>query len=254
MLKTKANGVELAYERYGKGTPLVLLHGHPLDHTIWEPVLPLLKDDFDLIVPDLRGFGRSETIQIGYSLEDMAADIASLLDHLEIKQATVVGHSMGGYIALVYGRVYSDRIRGMGLVASQIFADLPERRSLRYETASEIEKVGVNVIAETFPAKLSVNLSLQKQLRETILRQSVHGVAESLRAMAGRMDSSDLVVNSIFPIVVVHGTQDALIPIERARDAKKLSTKIHLVEIDGAGHMPMMEESRITADALKMLR
>jgi 3-oxoadipate enol-lactonase len=163
MLKTRTNGIELAYERLGQGTPLVLIHGHPLDHSIWEPILPLLENDFDLIVPDLRGFGQSQTIRSRYRLVDMAADIIDLLDHLEIRQAAVVGHSMGGYIALACAAVSPSHIRGVGLIASHIFADLPERKFSRYETASEIEKNGVNLLADAFPVKLTTDPSLQKR-------------------------------------------------------------------------------------------
>jgi len=254
MLKTTANGIELAYERLGKGTPLVLIHGHPLDHSIWEPVLPLLENDFDLIVPDLRGFGQSETIRSGYRLVDMAADIIALLDHLEIRQAVIAGHSMGGYIALACAAVSPSHIRGLGLVASHVFADPPERKSSRYETASEIEKKGVHLLADTFPLKLTVDSSLQKILREIILRQSVPGVAESLRAMAERGEAVSLVQNAHFPMVFIHGTNDAIISIERAREAKSLADRIHLVEVVGAGHMPMMEEPQNTAEALMMLK
>jgi len=254
MLKTRSNGIEIAYERLGLGTPLVLIHGHPLDHSIWDPLLPLLENDFDLIVPDLRGFGQSETIRSRYRLVDMAADIIALLDHLEIQQAAIVGHSMGGYISLACAAVSPSHIRGLGLIASHIFADPPERKSSRYETASEIEKKGVNLLADTFPAKLTADSSLQTILREIILRQSVPGVAESLRAMAERDDSASLVQNARFPMVFIHGTNDVIIPIELAREAKLLADRIHLVELVNAGHMPIMEEPQRTAEALMMLK
>ena len=254
MLKTRANGIELAYLRLGRGMPLVLIHGHPLDHVIWGPILPLLENDFDLIVPDLRGFGQSETIHSRYQLADMAADIIDLLDRLEIQQAAFAGHSMGGYIALACAGVFPSRIRGLGLIASHIFADPPDRKSSRYETASEVEKTGLNRLADTFPAKLSANPSFQKKSREIILRQSVPGVAESLRAMAERDDSASLVQNAHFPIVIIHGNKDVIIPVERAREAKLLADRIRLVELIGAGHMPMMEEPRKTADALRSLK
>jgi len=84
MQKININGIELAYERRGKGTPLVLLHGYPLDHHTWDFVAPLLEDTFDLILPDLRGFGESSTVETQYTLDDFASDIAGLLDHLGI--------------------------------------------------------------------------------------------------------------------------------------------------------------------------
>ncbi len=67
MEKINVNGIELAYTRHGKGTPLMLLHGFPLDHHIWDEVIPLLENTFDLIIPDLRGFGESTTVDTLYT-------------------------------------------------------------------------------------------------------------------------------------------------------------------------------------------
>lgn len=248
------NGIELAYERSGAGTPLVLIHGHPLDHTLWEPVEPLLKNDFDLILPDMRGFGLSETVQTRCLLTDMAADIAALLDTLNIQRTVIAGHSMGGYIALAFAHAYPGRVRGLGLVATNVFADSSERKLSRFETATEIEKQGVGILADTFPAKLTGNPALQPVLRNIILRQSTHGVAESLRAMAERPDSSARLVGFDFPTILVHGIADILIPMERALEARALAKKINLIEIEGVGHMPMMEAPQETAEALKALK
>jgi haloacetate dehalogenase len=74
----------------------VLLHGYPLDHHLWDEVAPLLEDTFDLILPDLRGFGESTTVDSPYTMDDYASDIAGLLDQLGIQKAAIVGHSMGG--------------------------------------------------------------------------------------------------------------------------------------------------------------
>src|SRR5574342_836143 len=94
------DGLQLAYVRQGNGTPLVLLHGYPLDHHLWDDIVPLLEDTFDLIMPDLRGFGGSATVDVSFTIDDYASDIAGLLDQLGIQKAGIVGHSMGGYVAL----------------------------------------------------------------------------------------------------------------------------------------------------------
>lgn len=253
MLKATVDGFELAYERHGAGRPLVLIHGHPLDHAIWEPLVPLLENDFDLILPDLRSFGQSETIGTSYLIADMAADIATLLDSLNITRTAIAGHSMGGYVALAFARAHPDRVRGLALVASHIFADPPERKPVRYSDAAAVEAQGVGILADSFPAKLTADTALQATLRNIILRQSVHGVAESLRAMAERADSSMLVAGAQYPVVAIHGVADTLIPVSRARDGKALAENIQLVEIEGAGHVPMMESPQRTADALKLL-
>lgn len=82
MKKIIFNGIELAYERRGRGTPLVLIHGYPLDHSIWTEVAKLLENDFDLILPDVRGFGESTTVAEPYTMTNLAGDMAALLDAL----------------------------------------------------------------------------------------------------------------------------------------------------------------------------
>ncbi len=254
MLKAVVNGIALTYERRGSGTPLVLIHGYPLDHTIWEPVAPLLENGFDLILPDLRGFGQSASPGTSYLLADLAADLAALLNTLKIEKAALAGHSMGGYVALAFARAYPQRVRGLGLVASQAIADPPEKKVARYATAKRVEADGVNEVAGSMPALLTSNVDLQPRIKQLILRQRPAGVAAALRAMAERPDSTPLLSGFEFPVVIVHGVADQIMPIERARDVKAAVQNGHLIELEGAGHMPMMEFPRQTAEALMLLR
>ncbi|HEX7541393.1 MAG TPA: alpha/beta fold hydrolase [Anaerolineales bacterium] len=253
MLKTTVNGFELAYERRGHGTPLVLIHGYPLDHTIWNPVVPLLENDFDLILPDLRGFGESGTPTPHYSTDDFAADLISLLDQLGIQKAAIVGHSMGGYVALAFARCHPSRLRGLGLVASQALPDAPEKKEGRYQEAEHILAHGVRDVAEGMSIKLTADPVLQTKLKELMLRQRPEGLAGALRAMAERQDSMLLLTEFDFPVVLVHGLADKLIPVERARDVRDMVKRGYLTEIEAAGHMPMMEAPQVTAEALKTL-
>ena len=253
MLTAKVNNVSLAYQRLGRGLPMVLLHGYPLDHTTWEPVIPLLENHADLILPDLRGFGGSSLTGSGYSLVDMATDVAALLDHLEVEKAILVGHSMGGYVSLAFAHAHPRRVLGLGLVASQVIADPPERQKVRYETANVIRSQGTMFVASSMPAQLTSDETIQAVLREIALRQRPEGMAGALEAMAGRPDSRPFLAEFDFPIVIIHGREDRLIPIERAREALAGTRRGTLVEIEGTGHMPMMESPQTTAEALKSL-
>src|SRR5574339_413099 len=149
MAKIQVNGIELAYTRQGQVTPLVLLHGYPLDHHLWDDVAPLLEETFDLILPDLRGFGGSSTVDSFYSMEDMASDIAALLDHLGIQKTAIAGHSMGGYVALAFARLYPERLRGFGLVSSQVLPDPPDRKEGRYKSAADVAENGIASVVAT---------------------------------------------------------------------------------------------------------
>jgi len=253
MLRANVNGIEVAYERRGGGAPLVLIHGYPLDHTIWDPVATLLENDFDLILPDLRGFGQSGAIRTKYLLTDMAADLAALLDLLKIKTAVIAGHSMGGYVALAFARCYPSRLRGLGLVASQAVADPPEKKAGRYQMADRVEADGVGEVAESMPPLLTAGAGLQAALKQLILRQPPEGVAGALRAMADRPDSTDILPTFDFQVAIIHGLADKIIPSERAREVRAAVKIGHLVEIKGIGHMPMMEAPQVTAETLKIL-
>jgi pimeloyl-ACP methyl ester carboxylesterase len=231
--------------------PLVLLHGYPLDHTIWDEVAPLLQKKFDLILPDLRGFGQSDLVESQYTIVDMAADIVALLDELGIENTYIAGHSMGGYVALAFASNYTKRALGLGLVSSQALADTPERKAGRYATADEIMRTGVEPVAESMSPKLTPDERVQAFVRRLIAAQRPAGLANALKAMAERFDSSGMIPSLKIPVVVVHGAQDELIPVDRAREIKAALAQVYLAELPGTGHMPMMEKSQETAEALE---
>jgi 3-oxoadipate enol-lactonase len=251
--KVKVNGIQIAYIRKGAGKPLVLVHGYPLDHTIWDEILPLLENDFDIITPDLRGFGQSGIVESQYKITDMAADIAGLLHQLEIEKAVIAGHSMGGYISLAFAHAYPDRLLGLGLVASQAPADPPERKQGRYDAAAEIMKTGVGPVAESMSAKLTPDKKVQTFVRGVIAAQQPTGLAGALKAMAERNDSTSILSGFKFPVAIVHGEVDELIPIQRAQEIKAAIPHAKLMELSGVGHMPMMENPQATATTLKNL-
>lgn len=247
------NGIRLAYERRGTGSPMVLLHGYPLDHQIWDDIVPLLADTFELIIPDLRGFGGSSTVDSFSAMEDYAADIAALLDQLEIQRAAIVGHSMGGYVALAFARLYPDRVTGLGLVSSQVLADAPDRKEGRYKSAAEVADKGIAGVVAAMTPKFTSDARLQEFAKQVMERQQPAGYIGALKAMAERVDSTPLLSSITVPVVLVHGDADALIPIDRAREVKSAIPGAHLVEIGGAGHVPMLDSPQKTAEALKHL-
>ena len=249
--EVEIEGVRIAYTRRGKGPPLVLVHGYPLDRSIWNPVASMLEGEFDVITPDLRGFGDSEVRDAGRAIVAYAADVAGLTDRLGATRAFVAGHSMGGYVALALLRQYPERLMGLALVASQMMPDSPDRRQGRYAAAREVLEKGVGPVVEAMAPKLTGDEGVQAAVRAVISRQRPAGLASALEAMAERPDSTDVVSRFQMPMVVVHGEADALIPVERAREMKAALPSAHYVELAGAGHMPMMEDPGGVSAALR---
>jgi 3-oxoadipate enol-lactonase len=254
MKTIKVNGIEIAYTRRGTGNPLMLVHGFPLDHSIWNETADLLENEFDLILPDLRGFGQSTTVESPYFMDDMADDLAALLDNLGIVEITIAGHSMGGYVALAFAKKYPQRVRGLALVASQAAADAPDRKEGRYKTAQDVAEKGVGVVADAMTSKLSAMAEVQTLARAIMERQTPSAVTGALKAMAEREEMSSTLAAFPFPLFVIHGDEDALIPVDRGREVKSLVAAARLIEIQGAGHMPMLEFPKETAAALRMLK
>ena len=160
---------------------------------------------------------------------------------------------MGGYVALDFVRNYPERVLGLGLVSSQALGDSPERKAGRYAAADEIMRTGVEPVAESMSPKLTPDGRVQAFVRALIAKQRPIGLANALKAMGERLDSTLILPTFQFPVVLVHGAKDELIPVERAREIKAAIKPAHLVELSGVGHMPMMEDPKKTADTLRKL-
>lgn len=253
MEKVNVNGIELAYTRRGKGTPLVLLHGFPLDHHLWDRTADQLEGTFDLILPDLRGFGGSTTVDTPYTMDDYASDIAGLLDQLGVGKAAIAGHSMGGYVTLAFARLFPNRVSGLGLISSQVLADPPDRKEGRYKTAADVAEKGISGVVDAMTTKFTSNPELQAFARKNMEGQSPAAFIGALKAMAERQDSTPLLASMNYPVVVLHGDADQLIPVDRAREVRDAVPQARYVELKGVGHIPMLEAVDETVEALKHL-
>src|SRR5258706_12794557 len=128
-----------------EATPLVLLHGYPLDHTMWDQVIARLSGD--VLTPDLRGFGGTPAGPYEQSLDLIADDLARLLEQRNIPGAIVAGFSMGGYVALSFAERYPQRLAGLGLIDSQALADTEEARAGRRAMIERVRREGAGVAA-----------------------------------------------------------------------------------------------------------
>jgi 3-oxoadipate enol-lactonase len=247
------NAVQLYYEECGDGIPVLLLHGFPFDHTIWDAVIPLLKPHARLILPDLRGHGKSPAPEGVYSMRLMAEDIAALLDRLQIDRAILVGHSMGGYVSLAFAQAYPNQLMGLGLVATQAAADTLEKRQARLVIAEEIHRRGVKHLAVNMTPKLTGNAELYGHIQGMILKMSSTGIVGAEKGMADRPDMTDFLSFITVPSLVIAGAADEIVPLERAQAMSKMLARAWLVEVPGSKHLPMLENPSLVAEALRQL-
>ena len=131
--------LDLHYREEGDGPPLVLIHGFPLTHEMWERQIPVLADGYRVIAPDLRGFGQSSHGAEPVSMTTYATDIAAVLDEIGIAEpVALAGFSMGGYVAFAFLRSFATRVRALALVDTKAAADTPEAARGRREMAGRV--------------------------------------------------------------------------------------------------------------------
>ncbi len=242
--------VNLFIKEFGSGIPVTFLHGYPLDHTIWLEIVPKLTNEARMILPDLRGHGKSPAPDEATTMKEMAEDVLHALDSLGVEKSIIVGHSMGGYVALALARYYPQRLSGMVLIASHVYADSPEKRESRLVSILDIQKNGLAAVISTMPEKLSYNKAVINKCREIITSASSIGAVGVLNAMANRPDSHDILAQLNVPGLIIAGMEDQIVPLSISREMAKLMRSPQLVEIPEAGHMPMLEQPELVAKAL----
>lgn len=229
----------------GTGVPLVLVHGFPLDRTIWSGQMTGLAASARVLAPDLPGFGSSPPGGRAPSIDGYADDVRDLLDRLGIDRAVVGGVSMGGYVALAFARRHPERLRGLVLVCTKSGADSPEGRALRDKAADLVRREGTGAIAaQMLPKMLAPGAAHSPALAEVdrvMRRQSPEAVIGALAALRDRPDATPGLSSISVPTLVVSGVDDAIIP---RSEAALLASRIHgsrLFSIAHAGHLAHLD-------------
>lgn len=249
-MKITVNGIQLNYEETGSGQPLVLVHGFPLNHTIWRKVAGRLSATFRVIMPDLRGHGASDAPEGTYTMDLLALDLLGLFDALNIKKAVLAGQSMGGYVSLAFACAYPERLSGLGLIATQAAADAPERRAGRHAQANEMLTKGIASLVETMTPKMAVSATSRRITRQVMKKAIPMGVAGALKGMAERPDRTESLSGLHIPALIVAGGADVIIPLERTHEMAAHLPDAVLQVLPGVGHMPMLEAPAALAKAL----
>lgn len=245
--------MKLHFEETGLGVPVFLVHGFPLDHTIWKPVVATLAGSVRVILPDLRGHGHSPVPPGVYPMSIMADNLLELADDLEIDRAIWIGHSMGGYVCLALTANAPGRVAGLGLVASHPLADSPEKRQGRLTNAQAVLSGEQEKVLQGSVASLSDDEVVCQRSLEIMRRTDPRGMVGAMLGMAERPDSSAMLANLDVPLLVLAGEQDRILPLETARAASALARRSLWRPLADCGHMPMLEAPEKVAAAVRDL-
>lgn len=251
---TLPNGHPLEYVEVGQGgIPLLLIHGYPLDHTMWMPQMEGLEGVW-CIAPDLRGFGASCNSPSPTTLTEHADDLAALLDALGIQRAVVAGLSMGGYIAFEFVRRHRERLLGLILLDTSPRPDDEAARAARNATIERVGTDGVGPIALALGGKLFAD-GVTRKMRDTVISQMAltprETIIAAVTAMRDRADSRELLPTlANTPTLVIVGSEDRLTPPDVARAMAAAIPGATLLEVAGSGHMPTLERPEVTTAAM----
>jgi len=261
-MKTRTvNGVELALVDRGSGQVVVLVHGFPLDHAMWDAQVEALSARCRVIAPDLRGFGQSGVTEGTVTMTQFADDLAALLDTLNVAEPVVLcGLSMGGYIAFQFWLGHASRLRGLILCDTRAVADTPEIAAGRLETAERVLKEGPASLVETMKPKLLAEATIRAQpqminaLEQVMARCDPRGIAAAARGMAQRPDMTSHLGHMNVPTLVIVGEDDIISPPQEMWAIASAIPGARFVEIAGSGHMsPVEKPAEFNATVLEFL-
>ena len=238
---------QISYTDTGKGTAVVLLHGFLENKTMWDAFVSELSKKNRIITIDLLGHGETESLGYVQTMEDNADVVHEVLSKLKIRKAILVGHSMGGYVALAFAELYPEKMKGLVLLNSTSKEDSPERKKNRDRAIKAVKKD-----YETF-IRLSIANLFSEENREILIKEieavkiqalktPLQGIVASLEGMKARKDREFLLHTTTFPKLLILGKKDPVLNYEENLEQIK-NTDVALVTFPD-GHMSSIENQQ----------
>jgi pimeloyl-ACP methyl ester carboxylesterase len=252
MKTASLSATTISYVDRGAGVPVLLVHGFPLDHTMWAAQIDALAETARVIGPDLRGFGQTPLGSVdasrGVTMGQYADDLVELLDALSIREPIVLcGFSMGGYVAWQFVRKCPTRLRALVQCDTRAAADSEEARAGRIKMAENVADWGSSRVAEMMGPKLLAPQTFQelpevvRAVREVVGKTLPASIAAAQQGMAARPDMTSLLPKIAVPTLVVVGEHDAISPPDEMKSIATAIPGSRFVVIPDAGHMTTME-------------
>ena len=243
----------LSFKQQGSGKPIILLHGFPMNQRVWDDFVPLLSDHYNVITVDLPGFGESPLPQLPFTIDQVADIVLEWMLTEKILGSTLIGHSLGGYVALAMAEKQPDLFSGLGLFHSTALADSDEKKESRLKVVDFIAKNGVLAFTSNFipPLFADQNHKAINKVREIAVQSNHDAVTGYTLAMRNRPDRTSVLKKLEMPILFLTGEADPGIPVNsillQAESCK--FPQVHVLK--QVAHMGMFENPEISVNHIR---
>jgi len=257
MIKTtKFKKGTVTFSDTGKGRVVVLLHGFLGSHQIWESTIQSLSKSFRVIAIDLPGHGNTDCFGYVHTMELLAKSVKAVMDSLRLKKYVIIGHSMGGYAGLAFADMYPDNLKGLCLYNSSAYADSDEKKRDRTRSIKVVKAnhkiFTTEVIKNLFATKnfkyLKDEIAFAQKIAAKTSKQSI---IASLEGMKDRPHRDMILGLAHFPVMMVIGEHDNVLPAEQLLEQADLIKDKHILYLEHDGHMGFLESPRVSNNALK---
>lgn len=235
---------KISYTDSGEGNAIVLLHGFLENKKMWKDYVSFFSNQYRIITIDLLGHGESDCLGYIHSMEDNARAVHEVLEYLQIKKTTILGHSMGGYVGLAFAELYPESIQKLILLNSTSKEDSTEKKLNRTRAIKAVKQNYVNfvslAIANLFSENNRTRLADEiEKVKIQALKTPLQGIVASLEGMKIRKDRETLLRENHFPILLILGKKDSVLNYEESI-AQIENTTVELISFDD-GHMSHIE-------------
>jgi len=257
LLKTTTYKKEqVTFSDTGRGRAVVLLHGFLGAHQIWKPLADNLARSYRVIAIDLPGHGATPCFGYAHSMELMARCVKAVLDSLRLSRYVMIGHSMGGYVALAFADLFPENLRGMCLYHSTAYPDNEEKKRDRLR-AIELVKANKNVYTRNTIRNLFATKNLKYLKEETAFAYNIarhtsrQGIVAALHGMRDR-PSRHLILGFVrYPIMVVIGELDNVLPYAQLLEQADMIEDKTVLFLEHDGHFGFLESPRVSNKAVR---
>lgn len=243
----------IAFEKEGNGFPLVLIHGFPMHRHVWDDFKSEFSNSFTVYTIDLPGFGESALLKENFTIDEIATVVLDWARQQKLERFFIIGHSLGGYVALGMANQAPDPIAGMVLLHSTALADNPEKKQSRDKVLDFVDKNGAEAFTSNFIAPLFANQNhpAVDEVKVIASKASAEAVKGYTRAMRDRSDRTAVIKNLKFPLLLVGGEKDGGISPASLQEQANLNPKAEVTIYSDVAHMGMFEAPKMISEKFR---